>query len=107
MTELFKLYASERRRQLIKILGMHSPGDEVSVRSIARIIASVNTGKEIQHIGSDDYTSAYNNLNRNHIPKFEENGTLEFNERKKTVTVTEETMKSVKQFRNLRSAMEE
>jgi len=85
---IFTLLANRRRRILVGYLVLFEPGETVSVRNLARIIRSIETGTSVQSIETDGYESVYNNLIQRHLPKLEEHGVIEYDCRAKQLVTT-------------------
>lgn len=88
IADIFSVLANRRRILLMRYLSLFERQKEVEVRHLARVIGGIETGVPPRNIGRDDYESVYNGLLQTHLPTLDEKGVIEYDEQRKTVTVT-------------------
>lgn len=88
--ELFRILSNARRRYIIYHL--HNAGQEMSLKDLATIIAAEENETEIGDVTDDDRQRVYISLYQTHLPKLEESGIIEYDEERRTVTLTTETV---------------
>lgn len=88
IANIFSLLGNRRRILLIRYLSLFERRKEIEVRHLARVIGGIETGEPPRNVGRDDYQSVYNGLLQTHLPTLDERGVIEYDEQRKTVTVT-------------------
>jgi len=102
MNEKFKLFASERRQNILTILGMYDEGDTVSTRHLAKIIAAKENKLDVQQVTTSDYESAYNGMIQNHLPRMADHEVIDYDRDRKIVMVTDDTLTAASELMSMR-----
>lgn len=89
VAEVLNFLGNRRRLLTLQYLALFEPGTTIEVRHVARVVRGVETGNPPRNVGTADYESAYNGLIQTHLPKIDERGLVQYDERRKTVTVEE------------------
>jgi hypothetical protein len=87
LADVHSLLGNQRRIYIIGYLSLFNPGRTVEVRHLARVVRGIETKTPPTQVGTKDYESAYNGLIQTHLPKLDERGLVEYDDRGKTVTV--------------------
>lgn len=87
--EVLNFLGNRRRLLTLRYLALFEPGTTIEVRHLARVVRGVETGNPPRNVGTADYESAYNGLIQTHLPKIDERGLVQYDERRKAVTVEE------------------
>lgn len=83
-------FLGNRRRLLtLRYLALFEPGTTIEVRHLARVVRGVESGNAPRNVGTADYESAYNGLIQTHLPKIDERGLVQYDKRRKMVTIEE------------------
>jgi hypothetical protein len=85
--DAFELLSNHRRRFALHHLKYNGPSAELG--ELADQIASWETGQPVPGVGSDERKRVYTSLQQFHLPKLEENGIIEYDDRAGTVELTE------------------
>jgi len=89
VADVLSFLGNRRRLLTLQYLALFEPGTTIEVRHLARVIRGVETGSPPRNVGTADYESAYNGLIQTHLPKIDQRGLVQYDERRKTVTVEE------------------
>lgn len=88
---VFAILGNERRRLVLHALRQRAPDTDVGLGSLAEQVTAWENGITTAEVGADERKSVYTSLQQLHLPKMDEAGIVEFDERSGTVTVTPET----------------
>lgn len=80
--DLFEALSNSRRRHVIRLVG----DDEVDVGELARTIAAVENEIALESIDSQQRKRVYVALHQVHLPKLDDYGIVEWNDRAQTIT---------------------
>lgn len=86
--EVHTLLGNQRRLLVVGYLSLFAPRTSVEVRHIARVVRGIETDTPPRQVGTAKYESAYNGLIQAHLPRLDEAGLIEYDERCKEVLVT-------------------
>ncbi|MFD1600481.1 DUF7344 domain-containing protein [Halobellus rarus] len=86
--DFFDLLGNRRRLLIIVYLSLFDQEASVEVRHLARIVRGIELGVPPRQVGSKDYESAYNALIQTHLPKLAACDVIEYDDARKTVSVT-------------------
>jgi hypothetical protein len=89
VTDVLNFLGNRRRLLTLRYLALFEPGTTIEVRRLARVIQGVETENARKNEGTADYESAYNALIQTHLPKIDQRGLIQYDERRKAVTVEE------------------
>jgi len=89
VAEVLNFLGNQRRLLTLRYLALFESGTSIEVRHVPRVVRGVETGNPPRNVGTADYESAYNGLIQTHLPKIEKRGLVQYDERRKTVTVEE------------------
>jgi DNA-binding transcriptional ArsR family regulator len=87
----FAILGNERRRLVLHALLQKTPGTDVSLGDLAEQVTAWENSVSVTEVRSDERKSVYTSLQQLHLPKMDETGIVEFDEREGTVTVTPTT----------------
>lgn len=82
LSSLFHVLKPERRRQVIEILRRDG---ECSVRELAKEIAAVEYGVDVEALSNDEYRNVYNSLYQMHLPTLDDEGVVVYDQDRKVV----------------------
>lgn len=82
----FHLLRAKRRRQVVWWMADLDPEESISVRDLAKQIASSEQCVAVQSVMNDDYRSVYTNLVQLHLPDLDDAGVVEFDSDRKRVS---------------------
>ena len=89
VADVLNFLGNRRRLLTLRYLALFEPGTTIEVRHLARVIRGVETGNPPRNVETADYESAYNALIQTHLPKIDQRGLIQYDERRKAVTVEE------------------
>lgn len=89
VADVLNFLGNRRRLLTLQYLALFEPGTTIEVRHVARVVRGVEAGNPPRNVGTAGYESAYNGLIQTHLPKIDERGLVQYDERRKTVTVEE------------------
>ncbi|EFW91186.1 hypothetical protein ZOD2009_15201 [Haladaptatus paucihalophilus DX253] len=85
--QIYHLLQNERRRNVLRYL--HDTEGQVSMRDIAEQVAAWENDSTVQSITSSERQRVYIPLYQSHLPKLDEEGVIEYDQSRGTVTKTE------------------
>jgi hypothetical protein len=88
---VFSMLSNQRRRFVLHALENRSAGAQVALGALAERVAAWENGVAVAEVGSKARKSVYTSLQQLHLPKMDDAGILDFDDRAGTVTVTPET----------------
>ncbi len=80
--DLFHLLQNERRRKVLSYLTAHDEGEGVDMRRVAEEIAAAENDTTTQALRSKERQRVYIALYQSHLPKLDEAGVIEYDQRK-------------------------
>lgn len=86
LSHIFHLLQSERRRRVIWYLTHLKSNETVTVRTLAKNVASAEQNVPIPKVLNEDYRPVYTNLVQHHLPPLADADAIEFNADRKVVT---------------------
>ncbi|MCL9815287.1 DUF7344 domain-containing protein [Natranaeroarchaeum aerophilus] len=86
LSHIFHLLQSERRRRVIWYLTHLKSNETVTVRRLAKNVASAEQNMPIPEIPNEDYRPVYTNLVQHHLPALADADAIDFNADRKVVT---------------------
>jgi hypothetical protein len=81
--------ANERRLLVVRYLALYPKGTSIDVSRLARTVRAIETNTAPTQVSGSGYETVYNGLIQRHLPKLASEEVLEYDERAKTVTVTD------------------
>ncbi len=88
---VFAMLSNQRRRFVLHALEHRPAGAEVPLGALAEKVTAWENGIEEVEVDSKARKSVYTSLQQLHLPKMDDAGILDFDDRAGTVTVTPET----------------
>lgn len=85
LDEVYHLLANERRRRVIEYLRTESASTTLS--DLAEHVASLETGKPVRALSSQERKGVYVCLYQSHLPKLDEADVVDFDEHRKSVDI--------------------
>lgn len=86
LTKGFHLLRVERRRYVIWSMASLEEDETITVRELAKQIASVEQDVPIQEVTNKDYRKVYNSLGQGHLSDLHEASVVEYDSDRKTVS---------------------
>jgi hypothetical protein len=84
--EVFELLSNKRRRFALHYL--KCADDETEIGDLSERVASWENGTALQEVGSTERKRVYTSLQSHHLPKMDERGVVDYDERAGTVELT-------------------
>jgi len=98
----FTAIANSRRRRVL--LSLSQSRREISAGDLAVEIAAIEHGIDPSKVGSDKRTSVYVSLIQTHLETLDQSGAVTYDDRSKTVTLTDATEPLAEYIRRLQTA---
>ncbi len=89
--DLFHLLQNERRRRVVKYLSEHDEGEGVDMRDVVEWVAAKEHDTTVQQLRSKERQRVYIALYQSHLPKLDDAGVIEYDQRKGWIERTEFT----------------
>ena len=90
-TGIFEVLSNERRRLVLRYLQQREVEEGVDFRDLVDQVAAWENGTTIDRLDSSDRKCVYTALRQTHLPKLDEFGVVEYDNRRGTVTPTAAT----------------
>lgn len=87
LDEVFGVLSNQRRRLALRYLIDESDARSATLGELADHIASVENGKSLRSVSSNERKRVYVGLLQTHLPKMDRVGVIEFDEDRKTVEI--------------------
>jgi len=88
---VFAMLSNQRRRFVLHALERRSAGTELALGTLAEQVTAWENGIDEVDVTSKQRKSVYTSLQQLHLPKMDDAGILDFDDRAGTITVTPET----------------
>jgi DNA-binding transcriptional ArsR family regulator len=98
----FNAIANSRRRRVL--LSLSQSRGEISADDLAVEIAAIENAIDPSKIGSNERTSVYISLTQSHLETLDECGAVAFDDRSKSVALTDATEPLAEHIRRLQTA---
>ena len=89
--DVFHLLQNERRRRVLAYLREHDEGDGIDMREIVEAIAAEEHDTTVQALRSKERQRVYIALYQSHLPKLDDAGVIEYDQRRGWVSRTATT----------------